>query len=346
MPWRVRTPLANAFFPGKVHGSMKRRAVLAGSLGVLSSGLLSGAALTGCQASAPPLRVALNAWIGYALLFLARELGHLRESTARLVEFPSNTASLLAMANHGVSVAALTLDELLLARDGGLNLKAVLVFDESHGADVVMVHPSIHRVTALKGKRIGVESTAVGALMLSRLLEAAGLAATDLVKVTLTADQHVQAYAAGEVDAVITFEPMASQLRAAGARPLLDSSHFPGLIVDVLAIGAEVGAQGESHLRDLIRAYFLALSHLKTQPDDAARRLAPYQQLGTADVLEAFRGIHLPDPTENRLWLTGRDAQLCRSADTVGRLMHEARLLRTRPSLEGLCTAEFLPEAS
>lgn len=324
---------------------MNRRAVLTGSLSVLS-GLLGGAGLAGCQTSAAPLRVALNPWIGYALLFLARELGHLPESTARLVEFPSNTASLLAMANHSVSAAALTLDELLLAREGGLDLRAALVFDESCGADVVMVHPSIHRVTGLKGKRIAVESTAVGALMLSRLLEVAGLDATDLIKVPLTADQHVQAYTAGKVDAVITFEPMASRLRSAGAQQLLDSSRFPGLIVDVLAIGPEIGASGERHLRELVRGYFLALAHLQAQPDDASRRLAPHQQLSAADVLEAFRGIRLPSEEENRRWLAGPRPQLVQSADTVGRLMHGARLLRAMPSLEGLCAPDYLPERS
>lgn len=324
---------------------MNRRAVLAGSLGVLS-GLLGGAGLAGCQASAAPLRVALNPWIGYALLFLARELGHLQESTARLVEFPSNTASLLAMVNHSVSAAALTLDELLLAREGGLNLRAALVFDESCGADVVMVHPSIQRVSTLKGKRIAVESTAVGALMLSRLLEVAGLDATDLIKVPLTADQHVQAYTAGKVDAVITFEPMASRLRSAGAQQLLDSSRFPGLIVDVLAIGPEIDTSSEGHLRELVRGYFLALAHLQARPDDAARRLAPYQQLSAADVLEAFRGIRLPSAAENQRWLAGPQPQLRQSAETVGRLMHDARLLRAMPSLEGLCAPDYLPGSS
>lgn len=325
---------------------MNRRAVLAGSLGVLASGLLGSGGLAGCQAVSPPLRVALNAWIGYALLFLARDLGHLQESTARLVEFPSNTASMLAMANHSVSVAALTLDELLQAREGGLDLRAALVFDESHGADVVMVHPTIRDVHALKGKRIAVESTAVGALMLSQLLERAEIGATDLVKVPLTADQHVQAFVAGRVDAVITFEPMASRLRVAGARKLLDSSDFPGLIVDILAVGPEIASQGQTHMRELIRGYFLALAHLQTDPEDAARRLAPYQQLSPSDVLDALRGLHFPSANDNRRWLAGDNAELIRSAETVGRLMHDARLLSARPPLQGLCAPDYLPEAT
>ena len=222
---------------------MNRRDLLLGGAGAWPLCALPLSGLASCTTAEPPLRVAVNGWIGYAPLFLAQDLGHVPENTVRLVEFPSNTASMMALVNREVAAAALTLDELLAAREGGLQVRAAMVFDESCGADVVMAHPRIDSLAALRGKRLGVESTAVGALMLSRLLAAASLTPTDLVKVPLTADQHVAAYAAGDIDAVITFEPMASRLRDQGAHALLDSSHFPGLIVDVLAVAAGTSAQ-------------------------------------------------------------------------------------------------------
>lgn len=320
---------------------MNRRSVLLGGAATLAC-----MALPGCQAPSGPLRVALNDWIGYSTLFLAQELGQMDEVTVRLVEQPSNTASMMALANREVRVAALTLDEFLLAREGGLDVRAVLVFNESHGADVVMAHPGIADLRALKGKRIGVESSAVGALMLARLLEGAQLAPAELDKVPLTADQHVQAYAAGEVDAVITFEPMASQLRARGARALLDSSHFPGLIVDVLAAHADLPNSQHEALRRLVAGHFAAVSYLGRDPADASRLLAPHQQLTPEEVRHAFAGIHLLDLKDNRQWLAGVQPRLLDSVKSVAGIMHASRLLGRLPSLDGLVDASFLPEGT
>lgn len=303
-------------------------------------------ALAGCANAEMPLRVAVNGWIGYASLFLAQEQGHAPEAVVRLVEFPSNTASVMALLNHDVAAAALTLDELLQAREGGLNIRAAMVFDESCGADVVMAHPRVATLADLRGKRIGVESTAVGALMLSRLLDAAGLPATALVKVPLTADRHVAAYTSGAVDAVITFEPMASRLQQQGAHRLLDSSRFPGLIVDVLAVSADIDLRQAAQLRQLIQGHFQAIQHLQAHPAHASRLLSPHLQLASDAVLEAFKGIRMADAQDNRQWLAGSQPRLQASARAVGQTMLDSRLLQRPADVADLCDPSFLTESA
>lgn len=325
---------------------MNRRNLLLGGAGALTTGWMPLVGLSGCAASDAPIRVAINDWIGYALMFLAREEGHLAESTARLIEFPSNTASMLALANREVMAAALTLDEVLLAREGGLDIRVVLVFDESNGADALLAVPSIQNLSDLRGKRLGIESSAVGALMLSRLLEAADLQPADVFKVPLTADQHVSAYESGEVDAVITFEPMASQLRAAGANTLFDSSRLPGLIVDVLAVHAETVASSAPQIRALLRGYFLAMQHLRDQPRGAAVVLGRQMFLSPDAVEQALRGITLPDLEENRRWLGGSAPHLMEASAKVSAVMQASSLLRQAPSLVGVCEPSFLPEGA
>lgn len=325
---------------------MNRRDLLLGGAGAGCRWLTPLSGLAACTAAAPALRVALNGWIGYSPFFLAQDLGHVPESAVRLLEFPSNTASMMALVNGEVAAAALTLDELLLAREGGLDVRAALVFDESAGADVLVAREGIDGLAGLRGKRIGVESTAVGALMLSRVLEAAQLHPTDVFKVPLTADQHVAAYTAQRVDAVITFEPMASRLRALGARPLLDSSRFPGLIVDVLAVTARLDTRQAEHLRQLLDGHFQALQHLRSNPASAARLLAQHQQIAPDAVLAAFSGIRLADAAENRGWLSGQNPGLSASARSVGQLMQHAKLLQRLPDTATLCDPRFLPETA
>ncbi|MEY4767244.1 MAG: hypothetical protein RI907_3917 [Pseudomonadota bacterium] len=292
------------------------------------------------------MRLALNSWVGYSLLYLAQDLGLPTEADVRLVSFPSNTAALLALANGDVEAAALTLDELLLAREGGLPLQTVLVFDESHGADALMAQPDITQPSALRGRRIGVESTAVGALMLSQTLMRAGVPLADIVKVSLPADQHVRAFTDKSVDAVVTFEPMATQLQVHGAKRLMDSSQFPGLILDVLAVRADLNDAQTAKLKQALRGHFLALKHLQTQPEAAAAVLAQYQKVPAEDVLLALRGIRLASASDNLAWLGGPNPRLQASAQLVGRLMQQAQLLHHPPDLRQLSSARCLPESA
>lgn len=325
---------------------MNRREFLYSTPWVCGAALGLAAGLSACQRPVQPIRVASNVWLGYEPMFLARELGFLPDSAVRLVEFPSNTASLTALVNHEVALGALTLDEFLLAREGGLDLRAVLVFDESNGADVVLGGPNVRNLAELKGKRIGVESSAVGALMLTKLLDVANLTAADVVKVEITLERHGDAFRKGLVDALVTFEPVASQLVGEGARRLLDSSRFPGLIVDVLVAHTSELIQSGQQVRQLLAAYFQALDYWQARPQDAARLMAPRLQLSPDQVVASFAGINMPDLVGNRSWLTGGHPRLLSAAETVGGIMQRTRLLRAAPNLTNLCDARFLPESA
>lgn len=339
--WTLKLRHPNA----KKVNRMNRREFLLGTplsltpIGAVTAGLL------GCQRPVAPVRVASNVWLGYETLFLARELGYLSPATLRLIEYPSSSDGMMALANREVSLATLTLDEFLLAREGGLDARAILVFDESNGADAVVARADIQGLSGLKGKRIGVESTAVGALMLAKLLEVANLQLRDIIKVDVTVDQHVSVYERGQVDAVVTFEPLAQQLRDRGAQTLLDSSQFPGLILDLLVVDGSALGESESAIKELVAGHFRALTYLEANPMDAARLMAPRLQLEPHAVLLAWKGIRMSDLSSNRVWLSGASPRLTGVAETVGLMLQRARLLKRAPVLDRLCDVRFLPEA-
>lgn len=307
-----------------------------------SGGVILGC-LPGCSSREAALRIASHDWLGYQPLFLARELGFLDEEGVRLVEMPSASYSLQALSAGNVDGAALTLDEVLSARADGLDLRVVLVFDVSDGADVLLAHPDIDSLRDLAGRRVGVESTAVGALMLSEALQAAGLAPASVKLVPLTADRHYAAFTSGQVDAVVTFEPMASRLLRMGARRLFDSRAIPGRIVDVLALRADALDASPRALTGLLGAYFRALGHLRQHPEDGVGRMAARLELPASAVQSSLEGLKLPDLAANHRWLEGRPCPLEQSAAILEKVMRTARLL-VRPSrLEDLCAPQFLP---
>jgi len=310
----------------------------------LAASALAPLALAGGCSGQPPLtRVGGILWIGSEPLFLARELGFYDANTLRLVEMPSNTANLMSLATGDVEAATLTLDEFLLAREGGLDVRAILVFDDSAGADVILGRPGIERVEDIRGKRIGVEGTAAGAFMLATLLEKTALAPDEVATVQLTGDRHEQAYLAGEMDVVICWEPIATRLQALGARRLLDSRQFPGLIVDVLVARADALERTPEAFRQLLAGHFKALDYLRAAPGDAFRRMAPRLGVSPDEVHTALDGIRFMDLAANRGWLEGASPGLVPAAGNVARIMVSTGLLRQPPALAGLTDPRFLP---
>ncbi len=136
--------------------------------------LLIPSLMQGCERGpAPPLRVGSNVWPGYETLYLARSLGIFASTPIKLVELPSVTEVTHAFRNGGLEVAALTLDEALALLQQDTSLRVILVVDVSNGGDAVLARPEITSLAQLKNRRIGVENSAVGAIMLDGLLTTA-----------------------------------------------------------------------------------------------------------------------------------------------------------------------------
>jgi len=324
----------------------RRRFLAAASSLALAAGGLS---LTGCVGNQEPgLRIATNQWIGYELLYLGQELAAEEAASApnriRLIELLSNTDSIQALAAGTIDGAGLTLDEAITARAAGLDLKIVLVFDFSAGADVLLARPGIARLDHLKGRNIGVEQTGVGALMLDAAMKQAGLARGDVHVVSMTADQHLAAFKEAKVDALVTFEPFASQIIKAGGQALFDSRAIPGGIVDVLAITGQALADNPNTLRTLLTRYFNALSYLRRQPDDASRRMAPRLGLTPAGVQASYANLILPDLAENHRLLAGAPAPLATTAAQLAAVMRRENLLARDIDVRQFIVADSLPE--
>lgn len=267
--------------------------------------------LSGCTpAPVQPLRVGTNVWSGYEPLYLAQSLGWLKKPTVRMVEFTSTSDVLRAMRDHTLELAAITLDEALLLQQDDPDIRIILVMDESHGADALIAKPNIQSLHDLKGKKIGAETTALGAYMLSMILDHASLKRSDITLIPLPANQHALAFNHGRVDAVVTFEPFKSELQNTGASVLFDSRQVPGAIVDVLVVHDDILAKHQTRLTQLVRIWFQSLRYLREKPEDAARRMQPRLKLPIDQVLAQYKGIKLLTLEENMALLQGNSKSI------------------------------------
>ncbi|MGM0517907.1 MAG: ABC transporter substrate-binding protein [Pseudomonadota bacterium] len=269
---------------------------------LFSSTLAVAPLLVGCRQDGP-LQVSYHPWIGYETFCLADQFRWLPAGVS-LTRRNSALESLDALRTDRADGAALTLDEVIRARGQGLDLVVVLVFNVSSGADVLMAAPSITDTPDLAGRRIGVESSAVGGMLLDRILEEAGLGRDDVTVVDLAADRHVKAWRDGRVDAMVSYEPVASRLEQTGARRLRDSRDYPDTIFDVLAVRRDRIDGARQTLGGLIAAHFRALEHLRLSRQDAIYRISEVEAIAPEAVRQALGGVLMPGLRANARYLS------------------------------------------
>lgn len=302
--------------------------------------------LSNCPETVEPLTIASHVWSGYELLFLARREGWLLPENVKLLETLSATDSFRALATGKAAGAALTLDEVLRARAQGIPLTCVLVFDVSAGADMVLSKTALDSLSQLAGKRIGFEKSALGSLMLYKLLQAAALENSAIIPVAVNYDQHIAAWKQNRVDVVITFEPIASQLQNLGAHKIFDSRKIPDTIFDVLAVKSSLISSHGEQLKRLVFAHFQARQYFYHNSQDAAYKMAVRMGLSAADVLNSFRGLNLPNEQANQKYLTFEHSRLLIAAKTLSSVMMQIGTVKQPDDLQNLVSADFLPERS
>lgn len=277
-----------------------------------------------------PLKVATNLWVGYEPLYLAQYLGAY-EQEVDVIQLASATEVMRAMAHGNVDVAALTLDEAITLMSKGLDLVVLMALDYSRGGDAIIA--SAGTSGELKGLRVGVENTALGAIVLSEALDQAGLQFSDVSIVNLSPDEHEAALEQGRVDAVVTFEPVKSRLLAKGGRVLFDTRQAPELVVDVLVARRGVLTTHVDQINLLISGYVKAREYMTTHHSEAEVFFCKRLQLDKTQLQQAFDGVYLPTLRENVEWFSGQPSRFNHTFNQVLRVMKERNLIQGEPVL-------------
>ena len=307
---------------------------------VILATLLLTLLMAGCSpAPKPDIRIGTNIWPGYEPLYLARSLGWFRESGIRLVEYTSATGTMNALRHGSIEAGALTLDEVLALTQEGVDLRVVLLLDVSNGADAVIAQAGIDTPEDLRGRTIGVESSAVGGYIVDRMLEKSGLSLRDVHILPLTLDEHELAFTSHRVDAVVTLEPVKSRLLAHGAKVIFDSSLIPGEIIDVLAVRSEVFNASPDAFAELTEKWFQALAYMQRQPDDAARRMQPRLRVSPDQLGEQYTGLQLGTLQLNQSFFNNAANPPIKKAEQLAQVMRDKGLLQRDLDLNRLFAA-------
>lgn len=289
------------------------------------------------------MRIGTNVWPGYEPLYLADRLGYLDRDKIHLVEFPSANGVIRGLTNYSIDAGALTIDEVLRVVDRNIPVKIILIMDISNGGDVILGRRYIEKFSELKGRRVAVEKSALGAYILSRALTVNNMTAQDLQTVNVMISEQEQAFKNGKVDAVVTFEPVRRTLLSLGANELFSSRQIPGEIVDVLAVHEDYLKENPYIINQLIGGWYKALEFIKKEPHKAAEHMSHRLQMSPQEVLDSFTLLHLPDRSEvKKMMERGTKSNLFTGIEGIKKMMLREKLLKNDVPVENLMNSRRL----
>jgi NitT/TauT family transport system substrate-binding protein len=236
--------------------------------------------IIGSSAAAEPLRLGLSTWVGYGPLYIAKEKAFFKDEAVevqliKLGDLEGEPLGVEALAADQVDAVMTTVDTALKHWSEEQRFRYLFAVDDSKGGDGIVADLEIQDVIGLKGRRIALEEGSVSEFYLGVLLMEVGIAPEDVDVIDMDGEESVNAFAAKEVDAVVTWEPwLTSAAQAGHGHRLVDSSSSPGLIVDV---AITTPAKLEEHLdglKGLYRAWLRGVEFQRTNEKEADEIMA------------------------------------------------------------------------
>ena len=164
------------------------------------------------------------------------------------------------------------MDALSIPAGGGLDSTALIIGDFSNGNDGVVVKGDLG-LADLKGRNVNLVELSVSHYLLARALDSAGIAERDLTVVNTSDADMVAAFKTAEVEAVVTWNPLLSEIAAEpGAKVLYTSSDIPGEIIDMMVVNTQTLADNPDFGKALVGAWYETMSIM--MKDDAEGRAA------------------------------------------------------------------------
>lgn len=300
--------------------------------------------LAGCATEDPPLRVGALVWPPYELAYLARERGYFDDRRIELVDYQTPAEVTRAYRYGLIDAFFLTTQFALPSARQLQDSRIAYVIDFSVGGDALLARPDIETLPDLAGRRIAVEASPLGGYMLQRVLDFGALTRSELELHYVDTPNHVDAYASGRVDAVITYEPYRSRVLTMGATEIFSSRRIPGEIIDVLIVPRATLATREEDLRVFVQSLEMARQFLAEDPETALPIMARREQLSPALLQQALEGVRLISLEENRRMLTGQDPVLQRLLKQQADVMRRAGLTRKTMGIEELIDPSLVTE--
>ncbi|HBY06544.1 MAG TPA: hypothetical protein DEH22_01645, partial [Chloroflexi bacterium] len=249
----------------------------------------------------PPLEIAVDAWPGFMPVVLAAELGYFEEEgvEVKYVFNESSRQQRLEFEGGGYDGITLALGSFIAVSAEAPDTRVVMLSDISTTGDAVVVRSEIESIADLKGKSIVLGAAGYGEVVVSTMLQQAGLSGDDVIWVAMqNENEALEMLKDGRVDAFQTWEPFVTRAVQDGAKVIFTGADVPGLIPDAVGFHERVLLERPEDVKAFMRGWFRAVDYWLANPEAATRLLS--EAVGLSPEELSIDGMELLTLEQNR----------------------------------------------
>lgn len=254
----------------------------------------------GPDSMSPPLVIGNSPWPGFVAQFVAEEKGFYEEEGIAVQEkhFQVSTDIDAALLANKIDLAWTGIPDMLVMANDEPSLRLIAVSDYSDGADGIAA-VGVENPQDLLGKTIAWEASPLQALLLQAYLKDTDIKIKDLDLRVMPAAESATAFAAGRVEATVTFEPYLSNVIQDGDGEIIFSSEETSLIA-----GGLIGKDSKlTERREDIEAYLRALekgmAFYESNRTEALAIVAKKLALPVAELGPIMENVRVLSPAEH-----------------------------------------------
>lgn len=164
------------------------------------------------------------------------------------------------------AVTDTVMDSLTIPAAGGVDTTVIIVGDYTNGNDSIFIKGKDKTMADLKGEKVYLVQYSVSHYMLWRALQKANISEADVKTANIADADFVAAYNTSDVNAIVAWNPAASQIRKLGtASEVFNSSELPNEIQDILVVNTQVLKKNPEFGKALAGAWYETLAVMQKQ---------------------------------------------------------------------------------
>ena len=180
------------------------------------------------------------------------------------------------------------MDGLTIPAAGGVDSTALIVGDFSNGNDGIVLKGKNKKLIDIKGQKVNLVELSVSHYLLARGMETVGLTEKDIKTVNTSDADIVAAFAAPDVTAAVTWNPLLSEiLKTPNTSEVFNSSQIPGEIIDLMVVNTATLKDNPKLGKALVGAWY-EIMDLMSKNDNAGKAARRYMAKASGTDLAGF----------------------------------------------------------
>ena len=277
------------------------------------------------------VNIGISGWTGFAPLTLAHQAGILKKNgvDATIKKIPQQTRH-LAIASGDIQCAATTVETWLVWNANGVATRQIFQMDKSFGADGMATRANVAKIADLKGKTIGSQSPGTSPyFVMAWMLKKNGLSPKDVKIVSIDPGPAAQAFLAGQYDAVMTYEPYLSSIRAKpdAGKIIATTLDYP-VVMDTFGCTPKFLAENGKLAKAITESYFQALEMIAREPQKSYDIMGADVKQGGEQFAKSASYLRWQDRAANQKFFGGELQAFLKEA---GQLLLEIGIIKSVP---------------